>query len=228
MQDLVSQFLWVIYPYIMMVLFIAGHFFRYQTDQIGWTSKSSEILEKNQLKWGSLLFHFGILAVLGGHMAGLLIPKEVVQSFGIDDHTYHMGAVYGGGFAGIVTFVGVLLLTLRRFGNDRVYAASSLADLTIILLLLGEISLGLFSTFSSPMNFDYRVTIAPWLRGLLTFSPIASLMENVPLTFKLHVMMGFAIFGLWPFTRLVHVWSVPIEYISRPFGQFRSRDKKYS
>lgn len=224
-----EQFLWVIYPYVALTIFILGHIYRYNTDQLGWTARSSELLEKKTLQWGSLLFHLGILAVVGGHVSGLLIPKAWFEAIGINEHMYHMAAVYGGGPAGIVTLAGILILTIRRFGNDRVYAVSSMGDLVVVVLVLAEVIVGLISTATNVFGssgFDYRATIAPWFRGLLLLQPDAALMSSVPLVFKLHVSMGFGVFAVWPFTRLVHVWSMPIEYMSRPYIQYVSREVK--
>ena len=224
-----EQFLWVIYPYIALTIFVVGHIYRYNTDQLGWTAKSSELLEKRSLWWGSMLFHAGILAVVGGHISGLLIPKAFFESIGVNEQMYHMAAVYGGGPAGLVTLAGILILTLRRFGNDRVFAVSSAADLIVVILVLIEVSLGLASTITNVLStgsFDYRETIGPWFRGLLFLQPAASFMAAVPLVFKLHVVVGFGIFAMWPFTRLVHVWSMPIEYINRAYIQYFSRDLK--
>lgn len=224
-----EQFLWVIFPYLTLTIFVLGHIYRYNTDQLGWTARSSELLEKKSLRWGSLLFHGGILAVVGGHVSGLLIPKAWTQAIGITEQMYHMAAVYGGGPAGLMTLAGILILTVRRFSNDRVYAVSSMADLVIVLLILGEVVLGLASTATNVFGsgaFDYRETIAPWFRGLLILQPDAIFMAPVPLIFKLHVVMGFALFAVWPFTRLVHVWSMPVEYINRSYIQYYSRDLK--
>lgn len=221
-----EQFLWVIYPYVVLTIFAVGHLYRYNTDQLGWTAKSSELLEKKRLQWGSLLFHGGILAVIGGHVSGLLITKAWFESVGVTEAMYHMAAVYGGGPAVLMTLAGILILTLRRFGNDRVYAVSSRGDLVVVLLVLTEVMLGLTSTATNVFgasSFDYRETIAPWFRGLLLLQPDASFMLSVPLVFKLHIVMGFALFAVWPFTRLVHVWSVPIEYINRPYIHYVSR-----
>lgn len=224
-----NQFLWVIFPYMVIAIFIVGHIYRYNTDQIGWTAKSSEFLEKKSLRWGSILFHFGILAVFGGHLVGLLVPKSVTESLGITDHLYHQAAIWGGGTAGIVTFIGISILLFRRLDNKRVRATSSISDIVIAILLFSEIALGLYNTFGFNLfigGFDYRDNLAPWLRGLLIFKPDASLMEEVPLVFQLHVIIAFAIFAVWPFTRLVHVWSLPLEYLTRSFMIFRSRNAR--
>ncbi|MGD8190988.1 respiratory nitrate reductase subunit gamma [Brevibacillus ginsengisoli] len=224
-----NQFLWIIYPYLMLTTFLVVHIYRYNTDQLAWTAKSSEFLEKKSLKWGSMLFHIGIVFVFFGHVGGLLIPKTVMESLGVSEHLYHMGAVYGGGLAGIMTLAGITILFLRRLNVKRVRAISSASDILVAVLLLVNVAMGVYNTLGYNLfvgGFDYRETIAPWLRGLITFRPDASLMADVPLFFKLHVILSFAVFGIWPFTRLVHVWSVPVAYFKRSYIVYRSRQNR--
>lgn len=219
-----SQFLWVIFPYICIAVFIVGHIFRYKNDQFGWTAKSSEFIEKKQLMIGSLLFHIGIFPVILGHVAGLGIPKEWTRAMGISDHMYHIGAVWGGGFFGVVTFVGMIILTSRRFTIKNVRKLSSKSDLIVNSLLLFIVFLGVYSsliTNTMTPGFDYRDTISVWFRSLLIFQPEAAFMASVPIMFKLHVLTGFLIFAMWPFTRLVHVWSVPLNYVGRSYILYR-------
>lgn len=228
-MDFWNQFLWIIYPYLMITTFVVVHIYRYNTDQLAWTAKSSEFLEKKSLKWGSMLFHIGIVLVFFGHVGGLLIPKSLMESLGVSEHLYHMGAVYGGGLAGIMTLAGITILFLRRMNVKRVRAISSASDILVAVLLLVNVAMGVYNTLGFNLfvgGFDYRETIAPWLRGLMTFRPDASLMADVPLFFQLHVILSFAIFGIWPFTRLVHVWSVPLAYFKRSYIVYRSRQNR--
>lgn len=230
MNMYMEQFLWVIYPYVVAVIFVLGHIFRYMHDQLNWTAKSSEFLEKDRLKWGVLLFHFGILAVAGGHVAGLIVPKTWFLASGVTDELYHMAALGGGGLAGLMTGAGIVCLTIRRFGHERVAATGSFGDRLVVIVLLAEILLGLAGTasgsFAARHAFDYRETIAPWLRGLLSFQPDITLLQTVPAIFRAHILLGLAIFALWPFTRLVHVWSVPVEYLSRAYIHYRTGRKR--
>lgn len=222
-----NQFLWVIFPYLCMATFVVGHIFRYRNDQFGWTAKSSEFIEKKQLMIGSLLFHIGIMPVIAGHIAGLGIPKEWTRAVGISDHMYHMGAIWGGGFFGVVTFLGMLILTSRRFTLKRVRELSSVSDMIVNSLLLFIVFIGMYSVIGTSITqpeFDYRDSISIWFRSLLIFRPDASFMSNVPVAFQLHLLSGFLIFAMWPFTRLVHVWSVPLNYFGRSYILFR-RDR---
>lgn len=221
---MLEQFLWVIFPYMCLVIFIVGHIFRYRTDQLNWTAKSSEFIEKKQLMIGSLLFHLGIIPVIFGHISGLGIPKTWMHALGVNDHLYHIGAVYIGGIFGIITLLGMLILTSRRFTIRNVRRLSTASDLIVNVLLLAIVCMGMFATLVTNAvqpEFDYRETISIWFRGLFIFRVDPALMRDVPMSFKLHVLMAFAIFAFWPFTRLVHVWSVPLNYVRRSYILYR-------
>lgn len=219
-----NQFLWVIFPYLCLAIFIIGHIARYKFDQFSWTAKSSEFIEKKQLKWGSLLFHLGIIPVFFGHVVGLLIPAHWMESIGVNNHLYHIGAVYIGSIFGIITLIGMFLLTARRVTKQNVRRLSSASDIFVNFLLLAIVFVGCYATLvtnATVPEFDYRQTISIWFRGLFMLSPDASLMMNVPLAFKMHILLGFTIIACWPFTRLVHVWSVPLTYASRSYIIYR-------
>lgn len=213
-----NQFLWVIFPYMMIAVTIIGHIYRYSTDQMNWTARSSEFLEKKNLRLGSMLFHYGIIFVFFGHVLGLLVPKAFLLKIGLNDEMYHFTAVYFGGAAGVVAVIGLFLLLIRRYGNKRISFTSSFGDKFIAVLLFLVVGFGIYNTLFHNLyfgNFDYRSTISPWFRSLFIFSPNPKLMVNVPLTYQIHVVLAFLTLGVWPFTRLVHVWSIPIAYIKR-------------
>lgn len=219
-----NQFLWVIFPYLCMAVFIVGHIFRFRNDKFGWTAKSSEFIEKKQLMVGSALFHFGIIPVIAGHVVGLGIPKEWTRAIGISDHMYHTGAIWIGGFFGFVTLAGMIILTSRRFTKKSVRRLSSTSDLIVNTLLLFIVFIGIYSVVVTNVvqpAFDYRDSISIWFRSLLIFRPEASFMSAVPVAFQLHILSGLLIFAMWPFTRLVHVWSVPLNYVGRGYIIYR-------
>ena len=205
-------------------IFVIGHIARYKYDQFSWTAKSSEMIEKKRLKWGSLLFHLGIIPVFFGHVVGLLIPANWLEAIGVNNHIYHIGAVYIGSVFGIITLIGMLLLTLRRLSIKNVRRLSSFSDIFVNIVLLIILIMGCYSTLVTNAiqpEFDYRQTIAIWFRHLFMFSPNADLMLNVPWSFKLHILLGFTVFACWPYTRLVHVWSVPLSYMNRRYIVYR-------
>lgn len=220
-----GQILWGIMPYIVLTIFIGGHIYRYQHDQFGWTAKSSEMLEKKKLAAGSTLFHWGLLCVVGGHVMGILIPEGVYASLGISEHMYHKMAIGAGLPAGIAACTGLVILTYRRLFDKRIRKTSSPSDILTLLLLLFMMLSGVAATFLNidSKGFDYRTTVGPWFREIVLFRPDAFLMESVPLWFKFHIVIGYVVFILWPFTRLVHVFSLPLKYLTRSYVVYRKR-----
>ncbi|MCY7798547.1 respiratory nitrate reductase subunit gamma [Bacillus haynesii] len=227
---MIEQILWVILPYIVITIFIGGHIYRYQHDQFGWTAKSSEMLEKKKLALGSSLFHWGIFFVIGGHVMGILIPESLYQALGVSEHMYHKIAIGFGLPAGIAALSGLLILTYRRFTDKRIRKTSSAGDFITLVALLFVMTTGLAATFLNidSKGFDYRTTIGPWFRNIFLFKPDAGLMASVPLWFKLHIIMGYVIFIVWPFTRLVHVFSMPLKYLTRSYVVYRKRAPRKS
>lgn len=221
-----DQFLWVIYPYIVISIFILGILMRYNTDQKRWTAKSSQILEKRLLKWGSLLFHIGIIFVFLGHVGGILVPLSFYNFFAVPEAQYHIVAVAMGGLSGAVTTIGLLILLYRRFLVKRIILNSSFSDIISILLLALVVANGMLVTSLHAIDtsgYDYRANLAPWFRSIFTFRPDAMLMTQVPWIFKVHVFSAFTFFAFMPFTRMVHILSLPITYLTRSFVIYRRR-----
>lgn len=222
-------FLWVVFPYISLTIFIVGHIYRYKRDQFNWTAKSSQFLEQRRLRFGSTVFHWGIIFVFFGHVAGLLIPKVVFDSVGITDDLYHFGAIWFGGLAGVAVVIGGFFLFLRRVSVKRIVKNSTISDY-ISLILLGVVVLVGFTATAGYTatggDFDYRVVIGPWAREILTFRPSAGTvasMAQAPIGFQLHVFFAFILFAVWPFTRLVHVFSLPLNYLTRRYVVYRNQ-----
>lgn len=226
-MNLLNQFLWVVFPYIMLTIFVVGHIHRYNTDQFGWSAQSSKILEKRILKWGRPLFHYGIIFAFFGHVGGIIIPKYLFDSIGIDEHLYHIGAVWFGGAAGLVTLFGIIILVYRRLAVSRIRINSGTMDILVVLLLLLLVIQGTYMTIVRNAlvgAFQYRETIGPWFRSLLLLKPNPAYMTEVPLIFQFHVLTGFLFFGFMPYTRIVHLWSLPLEYLKRSYIVYRSHN----
>lgn len=227
-MNVVGILLWVVFPYLAAAVFVVGHILRYRYDQYGWTSRSSQIYESKALRWGSPLFHYGMLAIFAGHVVGLLIPSEWLEFFGVTEHLYHLGATWLGTVAAVVTIVGMGILLARRGAVRRVLKVTSAMDVVMYVFLAGTIVLGTIAVVQFQVlgaGYDYRGTVSPWIRSLIIFQPDVSLMSGVPLMFQLHVLCATALFLIWPFTRLVHVLSVPVGYLFRPYVVYRSRDR---
>lgn len=221
-----ATFWWAIFPYISLTIFVGGHIYRYATDRYGWGSHSSQILERRILGWASPLFHYGIILVLLGHVPGILIPSSWLDALGISESLYHLLAVGLGGIAGLMMVVGLVGLLWRRWTVERVRRISLFSDhlVLVVLLIVGLLGLGAtygYQLFVEPYN--YRLTVGPWFRSLFTFHPDVALMASAPLIYQLHVASTFVLYIIWPFTRLVHVWSFPIAYLRRATILYRAR-----
>lgn len=221
-------FLWVVIPYVTITIFVVGHVWRYRRDQFGWTSRSTQLLERRLLKWGSPLFHYGALAAIGGHVLGILIPKSATLALGIREHAYHLISAVAGVIAGATALLGLSILIYRRARVRRVSVTTSYVDLAVYTLLFATIALGMADTvfhnaLGSGNGYDYRHTVAIWFRGVFAFQDHAALMASVPLLYQIHVLSAWLIFALWPFSRLVHAWSIPLQYIGRPYILYRRR-----
>ena len=223
-----STFLWVIVPYICLAIFVIGHFWRYRYDKFGWTTRSSQLYETRLLRWGSPLFHFGMLGVVGGHIIGLLVPESWTDAIGITPEIYHVVAVAGGLIAGLMALVGMAILIYRRRTVGPVFSATTVMDKVMYVFLGAAILLGMWNTIAGSIlsvggHYDYREGVSVWYRSFLAFSPKPELMAEAPLGFQLHALVAFGLFALWPFTRLVHVFSAPIGYLTRPYIVYRSK-----
>jgi nitrate reductase gamma subunit len=223
-----ETFLWIVLPYVAITIFIVGTIWRYRRDQFRWTSRSNQLLERRFLKWGSPLFHYGALAAIAGHVLGILIPKTATNTINIDEHAYHYISAIPGTIAGLASLLGLLILIYRRVRFRRIAVTTSYVDLVVYTLLLYLIATGLVDTvfhnaLASGNGYDYRETVAIWFRGLFAFQDHARLMASVPLVYQIHVAAAWLIYALWPFSRLVHVWSIPLQYIGRPYILYRRR-----
>jgi len=222
----VNELLWVVYPYVALTVLVVGTLARYNYDQYGWSAKSSEFLEKRLLRWGSLLFHWGIVFVFLGHVAGLLVPLRAYRAIGVPDHLYHLAATLGGGLAGLMAVVGLVLLLVRRLLVKRVLRTTAPMDFLALGLLLVTAALGLAMTLAhgvAAVPYEYRATVGPWIRGILLLQPKPALMAGVPLLLKLHILAALALVAVSPCTRLVHIWSAPLAYPRRAPIQYRRR-----
>jgi len=224
----VNQFLFGIYPYIALTVFFAGSLLRFDRDQYSWKSDSSQLLRSGQLRWGSNLFHIGILGIVGGHFFGMLTPLPLFHLLGVTPAAKQMMAIVAGGSAGLLCLVGLLLLLHRRLTDDRIRATSRPMDIFILVLLLAQLLLGLFSITAALQHLDgsEMLKFMSWAQHLVTFRfDAADYLADVAPVFKLHIVLGMTIFLIFPFTRLVHIWSGlgVVGYVVRARQLVRSR-----
>ena len=218
--------LWVIVPYVCLAIFVVGHYWRYKYDKFGWTTRSSQLYERRLLRWGSPLFHFGILFALGGHVIGLGIPESWTSAVGLSETGYHVVAISIGAVAGVATLVGLAILIYRRRTVGPVFSATTRNDKIMYVLLTVTILAGLSNTLLGNVigqSANYRATVSPWFRSIFYFHPLPELMAHAGVGYQVHAISACLLFAFWPFSRLVHVFSAPIGYFTRPYIVYRSR-----
>lgn len=219
------HFIYGIYPYLAGTVFLLGSLLRYDHGQYTWKTGSSQLLSSKHMRLASNLFHIGILAIFFGHLVGLLTPHWVYAPFLSAGNKQLMAIVFGG-IAGVLCVIGGAMLLWRRLTNPRVRASSSMMDNLIIALLLLQACLGLITIFASLHHLDggMMLALANWAQAIVFFrGDAASFVMEAPLIFKLHIFIGLTIILLFPFTRLVHVWSVPLGYFGRNYQIVRRR-----
>jgi len=219
--------LYAVLPYAAIACFLVGHWWRYRRDQYRWSARSTQLLESRWLKYGSNIFHFGALAAIGGHVLGILIPISWTREVGLSDDAYHVISAVGGIAAGAAVILGVVILAVRRVRFPRVRATTTRMDLAVFALLAIVIVTGMWCTVSSNIGEEihYRETVAPYFRSLFVLDPRPELMtgEEVTFIFQFHVSAAWFLYALWPFSRLVHAWSIPVDWFRRSPIPYRGR-----
>lgn len=223
--DHLHDVLFGLYPYLCAGVFFVGSLIRFDRDQYTWRSGSSQLLRARQLRWGSNLFHAGILVIFFGHLFGLLMPKSLYTLVMTVEQKQALAIVVGG-IAGLVCFAGLTLLLHRRLHDPRIRRTSTGIDIAILVLLWAQLSLGLITL---PFSLGHRdgsmmVQLSSWAQHIVTFrSDAADYVRGTPLPFQIHMVMGMTLFLLTPFSRLVHIFSAPIWYLFRPWQIVRRR-----
>ncbi|MBV5297024.1 MAG: respiratory nitrate reductase subunit gamma [Rhodoferax sp.] len=226
-MNTLDHFLFGVYPYIAMAVFLLGSLIRFDRDQYTWKSDSSQLLKAGQLRWGSNLFHIGVLFLFFGHTVGMLTPHFVYEHF-ISAGNKQLMAMISGGLAGLAGFIGVTLLLHRRLTEPRIRINSRPGDILLLVLLWLQLALGLATVPLSGQHLDgsMMLKLAGWAQAIVTFQPGAvELLTQAGFIFKAHMFLGMSIFLIFPFTRLVHVWSgfASVAYLVRPYQVVRAR-----
>lgn len=222
-----DNFLFGIYPYICLSVFLLGSLIRFDRDQYTWKSDSSQLLRSGQLRWGSNLFHVGVLFLFFGHSFGMLTPHFLYESF-ISAGNKQLVAMVSGGLFGLLGFIGVTILLHRRLFDLRIRVNSKTSDIVLLVLLWLQLALGLATIPLSAQHLDgsMMMKLAGWAQRIMTFQTGApELLAEAGWIFKTHMFLGMSIFLIFPFTRLVHVWSGfgSVAYLVRPYQMVRSR-----
>jgi len=218
MANYMNQVLFGYYPYIALSVFLIGSLIRFDRDQYSWRSGSSQLIRRRQLMWGSNLFHVGILLLLAGHAVGLLTPHALYTALGLTESAKQMLAIVAGGTFGLICFVGLTMLLHRRLFDAHIRSTGGTMDTVILLLLYAQLILGLATVPVSLQHTDgsTMVVLAEWAQHIVTFrGGAADLVADAHWIFKCHIVGGLTVFLLFPFSRLVHIWSAPVWYLGR-------------
>ncbi|MEW8026650.1 MAG: respiratory nitrate reductase subunit gamma [Candidatus Thiodiazotropha sp.] len=210
------------YPYIAGVVFLLGSWIRFDREQYTWKADSSQLLSNKGMRLASNLFHIGILGIFFGHLVGMLLPHSWFLALGISDVSHQYIAIYAGGIFGIMCLAGAALLLIRRINNPRVKAVSRTRDTFVIGWLLVTVVLGLSTILVSSGHAAHgdvseMIALTEYVKSIATLSVDPGLIANVSPIFKTHMLFGMTVFLIFPFTRLVHVWSVPLTYLGRAY-----------
>lgn len=223
----IDNLLFGLYPYICLAVFFIGSWARFDRDQYTWKSDSSQLLRRGSLRWGSNLFHVGVLVLFFGHFVGMLTPHALYEPF-MSAGAKQIMAMVVGGVAGTLGFIGVTLLLHRRLTDARIRATSKTSDILLLWVLWVQLALGLATIPLSAQHLDgsMMMLLAEWAQRIVTFRGGAvELLANAGWVFKAHMFLGMTVFLIFPFTRLVHVWSGfgTLAYITRPYQLVRAR-----
>lgn len=217
-----------VYPYIALTIFVVGCWIRFDHEQYTWKSDSSQLLSKAGMRLFSNLFHIGVIAIFFGHLVGLTVPHAVFQALGVSDMAHQYIAIGAGAVFGGLALIGVAGLWMRRMFNQRVRATSRFMDVFVLTwiaatLLLGLSTLPVSISHASHGNAGVMIALAEWVQSIIYLHPSPEYLAEVDTIFKLHLFFGMTVFALFPFSRLVHIWSAPIGYLGRAYQVVRTK-----
>ncbi|MCC6136124.1 MAG: respiratory nitrate reductase subunit gamma [Gammaproteobacteria bacterium] len=216
-----------VYPYLAGTIFLIGSLIRFDRDQFTWKAHSSQMLSNKNMRLASNLFHVGIILLFFGHFFGMLTPPEILHALGVSAGAKQVLAVVAGSIFGLMCFAGLTMLVKRRLTDPRIRATSSKMDIFILLLLYVQLILGLLTVPLSLMHLDGHnmLLLMQWARNVVTLDPMEAVAAIGPIgfLFKLHMVLGMTVFLVFPFSRLVHIWSAPVTYPARPYQVVRQR-----
>lgn len=223
-----SKFVFAVYPYIVLTVFVVGCWLRYEREQYTWKTDSTQLLSNKGMLLASNFFHIGILAIFGGHFAGLVLPHSFWLALGVTDMQHQWLAIMAGSIFGGMCLLGGAILWLRRMFNARVRAAGRTMDIFILSWLMITLILGLTTIpvsvgHARHENPEVMLALANWVQSILTLNPKPELLDVVDPVFKTHLFFGMSVFLLFPFTRLVHVLTVPLNYLGRAYQLVRAK-----
>lgn len=203
-------------PYVAIALAVSVTLYRYRTRRFSFSSLSSQLLERRALFWGSIPFHWGILPILTGHLVAFLLPQAIL---GWNAAPLRLYALEVTGLAlGLWALAGLLVLLWRRLSYPRLQAISTGMDLAVLAALLVSVATGVFTALTYRWGSNWFAAVAtPYLWSIATFAPKPELVADLPPVVKAHVFNFFVLLAIFPFSRLVHVVTLPVRYLWRPW-----------
>ncbi len=231
-MDYLNNFFFGIFPYIALSIFFVGSWIRFDREQYSWKADSSQLMSGKNMVLASNLFHIGIIGIFLGHFVGLLAPHALWEAIELSMLGKQYIAMYGGGILGLLCLIGGSILLVRRLFNPRVRASSRTSDTFILIWLMITLLLGLATTVVSAGhaahgNADVMMTLASWAKSIVLFAPQPELVSQTEAIFRWHLVFGMTIFVVFPFTRLVHVWSFPFGYAVRAYQIVRTKSRQH-
>ena len=226
-MDHLHALLFQLYPYLAGAIFILGSILRFDMAPYTWKTNSSQLFDSGPVfRIGSNLFHIGILGLFFGHLVGLLMPHSWYPVFGLTAGSKQVLAIVAGGVFGIICLIGATILLHRRLFNTRIRAHNSQGDTFILVLLYLQLLTGLVTIVSSFGHLDghMMLVLTSWAQDIVTFQgDAAQILVEASWLYKVHIFLGITIFLVFPFTRLVHIWSAPVWYLGRSYQLVRQR-----
>lgn len=227
-MDYLNNLIFGVYPYVAGGIFLIGSWMRFDSEQYTWKADSSQLMSNKNMRLASNLFHIGIIGIFLGHLVGLLAPFALWDAISLTSLGKQSIAMYGGGFLGILCLIGGGMLWLRRVSHPRVRAAGRSSDLFILTWIMITLLFGLATTFTTAHHAaqgsaDTMMTLAQWAKSIVLFNPQPELVAKTEMVFRLHLFFGMSLFLLFPFTRLVHIWSLPLGYLGRAYQIVRTK-----
>jgi nitrate reductase gamma subunit len=211
-----NTLLYAVLPYLAVAVAVVGGIVRYRLDRFSYSSQSSQFLESRALFWGSVAWHYGILLVLGAHVLALMFWDPWAALVNDPDRLYTLEVI--GLALSILALAGLSVLTVRRLAVNRVRAVTTPMDWALLVVLVVQVALGIWIALGYRWGSDWYVhTAVPWLHSLFKLNPQVEYMVALPTIVKLHAVLGFGLIALFPFTRLVHVVTVPVTYLWRSY-----------
>ena len=223
-----QKLIFAVYPYIALTVFVVGSWIRYDAEQYTWKTDSTQLLSKSNMVLASNFFHIGILSIFGGHFAGLVLPHSLWVGLGVTDMQHQWLAIMAGSVFGLMCLIGGAILWARRMFNQRVRASSRYSDIFILSWLMVTLLLGLSTIpvsvgHANHNNPEIMLLLSQWVQSILTLNPKPELLADVDAVFKAHMLFGMTVFLLFPFTRLVHVLTAPLNYLGPAYQIVRMK-----